>query len=83
MQHTIAVDLAKSVFQVAESSRPGRVNRPHRPDLGWSQAIAHAPATVDAPGRVSAGRNIAAVALANKTARIAWAVATQNRPFRP
>ncbi len=30
MQHTIAVDLAKSVFQVAESSRPGRVNRPQR-----------------------------------------------------
>ena len=31
MQHTtIAVDLAKSVFQVAISHRPGRVDKEHR-----------------------------------------------------
>ncbi len=30
MQHTIAVDLAKSVFQVAESRQPGKVSRSRR-----------------------------------------------------
>lgn len=30
MQHTIAVDLAKSVFQVAESHQPGKVSRTRR-----------------------------------------------------
>jgi len=30
MQHTIAVDLAKSVFQVAESRQPGKVSRNRR-----------------------------------------------------
>lgn len=30
MQHTIAVDLAKSVFQIAESHRPGRVRKTRR-----------------------------------------------------
>ncbi len=49
MQHTtIAVDLAKSVFQVAVSTRPGHVDREHR--LSRARFLpflaTHAPATV-------------------------------------
>lgn len=48
MKHTIAVDLAKSVFEIAVSSRPGRVCERHR--LSRAKFLeffaAHRPATV-------------------------------------
>ncbi len=49
MQHTtIAVDIAKSVFQVAVSDRPGRVTAQHRVSRGRFVKffVARPPATV-------------------------------------
>ena len=54
----VAVDIAKDVFEVGVSDRPGRVARRSRP---WRL-------------EKKLGHNKAAVALANKLARITWAV---------
>jgi transposase len=118
----IAVDLAKSVFEIAVSTRPGRVAERHR--LSRAQLlrfIAQRPAAIvlfEACGSehfwardsercgaravlaaapkmkqldpvrrwalhlaARVGHNKATVALANKLAHYAWAVATRERDF--
>jgi hypothetical protein len=66
---TIAVDLSKTVFEIAVSDQPGRVRESKRLSRlrRWALAIAS-----------RRGHNRAATAVANKLARIAWATAVRT-----
>ncbi len=85
---TIVVDLAKSVFQIAVSHRPGDLDEERRLSRGrpvvWHAKKAARPTSLQqwaVQTEQRRGRSVAAVDVANKLARIVWAVWAQQRPF--
>lgn len=85
---TIAVDLAKHVFELALSNEPGtvlerrRLTRSQFERFWTDRPPCRVVMEACASARVDAGhRNRAAVALANKMARILWAVWRHERAF--
>jgi transposase len=78
--NVVAVDIAKAVFQVAISEEPGaRAPRFTVVMEGASRPIAHLALALEKRTL----HNKAAVALANKLARIAWAVWKHGKEHEP
>ena len=98
---TIAVDLAKNVFEIAISREAGKVSKQHRvsrPKLvsffakqSAATVLRAANVSKSPPDKLRAwarkvhrsrGHNKAAIAVANKLARIVWAVSTRESEFQ-
>ncbi len=89
---TLVTDLAKTVFEIAVSERPGSVSRRRRvsrSQLTRSMEPAQHSATLNEPrirvafthGHSIRRNDIAAVALASKLARIAWVTWKSEKDF--